>query len=154
MKKVYENISDMLIPGIIFIFIMAILTGATLFSKLGERMQEETESFSDCADTKETEKICNRTEPQIAYAGRKIWNTGEVISIKDTFPAKDAEGNPLDVEVREITDVEGNDVTDSYRATEHTAVFSHRGIYTFRIHTMDRERKTAAKKFSLVVDGR
>lgn len=154
MRKWVESISDMLIPSLVFAAILAILTGGAFFTKMGQRMQTESEDFTNCIDTGKTEEVCAREEPEISYSGKKIWKTGETIPTGTCFRAKDAEGNPLVVEVREITDEKGNDTMDCYQKVGQTAVFSRRGVYTFRVYAIDSERKAAEKKFSLMIDSR
>lgn len=154
MKKVLEMASDMILPGIIFVSIVAVLTGGALLSKAGQRMDAEKEDFSNSKDTGAVEDICAREEPSITCVGKKTWNTGEAISINSVFTAADAEGNLLTVKTVDITDESGNSAMDSYQEASRTAVFSRRGVYTFHLRAMDSERKTAEAKFSFAVDER
>lgn len=154
MKKVFEMVSDMILPGIIFISIVAILTGGALLSKAGQRMDVEKEDFSNSKDTGAVADVCAREEPTITCVGKKNWNIGEAIRINDVFQAVDTEGNPLTVKLADITDESGNSVMGSYQEATQTAAFSHEGIYTFHLKAIDSERKTTEAKFSFAVDER
>lgn len=154
MKKIFEMVSDMILPGIIFVSIIAVITGGALLSKAGQRMDVEKEDFSNSKDTGAVADICAREGPAITCVGKKNWNTGEVLHINTVFWATDKDGNLLTVKAVDITDETGNSVMDSYQASTRTAVFSRRGVYTFHLSTMDSERKKAEAKFSVTVDGR
>lgn len=154
MKKVFEMVSDMIIPGIIFVSIVAVVTGGALFSKVGQRMEAEKEDFSNSADTGAVENICARKEPTITCTGKRIWKKGEIIRINNVFQAADAEGQALTVKVKDIIDESGTSVIGQYQASSHTASFSSRGVYTFHLKAMDSERKTAEMKISFTVDNR
>ena len=152
MRKVFESISDFILPAVVFIAITAILTGTALFSKMGQRMQEEKEDFSNFQDAGAIKEICEREEPVIVYTGKKVFQTGESISVGTLFTA--TEGSGISVEVEEITNEAGEDVMGNYDENIKTVSFSQRGIYTFTIYTMDHERKAASRKFSIAVDSR
>lgn len=144
----------MILPGIAFAAIAAILAGSALLSKTGQRMDVESENFSNCADTNATAEICGRKAPKIICAGKKIWAIGETIPIETLFLATDADGNQIRVDVEDITDADGNSAMGNYREASQEALFQNRGVYTFHLKTMDSERKTATQKISVVVDGR
>ena len=46
MKKVYETAADMILSGIVFAALIAIILGAALLDKAGRRMKVESEDFS------------------------------------------------------------------------------------------------------------
>lgn len=154
MKKIFGTMSDMVLPAVVFIAITAVIAGAALFSKAGQRMDVEGEDFSDSADTGTMEDICEREAPVITYTGKKVWNTGEVILTDNVFRAEDADGSSVEVEVMDITDRDGNSVMDCFRETDKSAVFGEKGVYSFRLSAMDSERKNTTKRISLVVDDR
>lgn len=154
MKKIYETISDMILPATIFIAAIAIIAGAALFTKAGQRMDVEGEDFSNSMDAGEMQEICEREAPTITYTGKKVWNTGETIITDSVFQAEDVDGNPVEVEVRDITDQKGDSAMDCFREADRSAAFPNRGVYTFRLTAMDGERKSTTKRISLVVDPR
>lgn len=154
MKKIFESVSDIVIPCIIFASIAAILVEGSLLSKAGKRMDVEKQNFTDCKDTKAIENLCAREKPTITCIGKKIWETRETIHINHVFQAIDAEGQALSLKVKDITDESGASVMDRYHAASQTASFTDTGIYTFHLKTMDRERKTATMRFSFVIDNR
>lgn len=154
MKKILEMTSDMIIPAIIFVSIIAVIAGGALLTKAGQRMDAEKQEYTNCIDTGAVDGICARNEPTITCIGRKNWKTGEAIRIDSVFRAKDEEGRTLTIKVQDITDETGNSAMDRYQETSRTATFSRRGIYTLRLIAMDSERKTATASFSLAVDDR
>lgn len=154
MKKIFDMVSDMIVPGIIFTALVASITAGALLTKTGQRMEAPKQSFSGSADTAATEESCAREAPVIACTGKTNWKTGETIHVDSIFSATDAEGNTLAVKVRDITDAEGNSAMDSYEKTGNTASFSRSGIYTFRLKAIDSERKTAEAAFPVAIDSR
>lgn len=154
MKKIFEMTSDMLIPGIIFVSIIAVITGGALLTRTGQRMDAEKQEFTNCIDTGAVDAICARNEPTISCIGRKNFRTGETISIDSVFKAEDAEGRTLTIKTQGITDETGNNAMDRYQESSRTVSFSRRGVYTLRLSAMDSERKTAEASFSLAVDDR
>ena len=106
------------------------------------------------ADTLAVEAACAREEPKIQYAGKNVWGIGEAVLISETFLAADAEGIPLSVQVSDIIDQDGRSAWNCYHEEAHKAVFEQRGIYTFTLETVDRERKSATRRISILVDER
>lgn len=154
MKKIFETVSDMIVPGIIFAALVASITAGALLTRTGQRMEAPKQSFSGSADTAATEAACEREEPTILCIGKKNWKTGQTISAGSVFLATDAEGNALAVKVHDITDADGNSAIGCYQKTSHTATFTRSGIYTFHLKAIDSERKTAEASFSIAVDRR
>lgn len=154
MKKIFEAVSGMILPGIAFAAIAAILTGSALLSKMGKRMDVNAENFLNYADTSAVAGICQREAPEIIFTGKKVWSAGEPIPIGDVFLAADAEGSHIPVEVEDITNKDGDSVMENYQEAGNKAVFQDRGVYTFHVSALDNERKTGRKKISIVVDGR
>lgn len=154
MKKIFETASSMVIPAIVFVAIIGIIIGTKPFTRIGQRMDVQSEDFSSCQDTATVENVCTRNAPSITYTGKKIWSAREAIHTDTAFHATDTDGNALTVKIHDITDENGTSAMDSYQAGNHIASFSRRGVYTFRVSAMDSERKSTEKKFSLVVDGR
>lgn len=154
MKKIFDMVSDMVVPGIIFAALIASITAGALLTKTGQRMQAPKQSFSGSADTAATEAACERDEPTISCVGKKNWKAGETIPAGSIFSATDAEGNTLAVKVCDITDTEGNSAMGSYQKASHTARFPRSGIYTFHLRAMDSERKTSEAMFPIAVDSR
>lgn len=154
MKKIYESMSDMILPAVVFIGIIAIIAGAALLTKTGQRMDVEGEDFSGSADTGAIADICEREAPTITYTGKKVWNTGETILIASVFQAEDTDGDPVEVEVKDITGQDGNSAMDCFQETDKSVVFAEKGVYSFRLTAMDAERKSCTKRISIVVDSR
>lgn len=154
MKKVFETMSDMIIPGLIFVSIVVVIAGGALFTRVGQRMDVEGDDFSNCIDTGAVENVCAREQPTIKCVGKKNWGVGETIQIDSIFLATDTEGNQISVRLKDITDETGTSVMDRYKESDKTASFQRRGIYTFHLSAIDGERKEAAIKTALVVDGR
>lgn len=154
MKKLYGAISDIIMPGIAFAAIVAILAGGALLQKTGQRMDVDAEDFSGYADTEAVDAACRREGPSISCTGKKIWGAGEPIPIDSLFLSTDMEGNRIQTDVTGITDEDGNSAMDSYQEASRTALFKDRGVYTFHLSALDSERKETLKKVSIVVDGR
>ncbi len=154
MKKIYETVADMVFPGMIFTGLMVVFVGVSLFGNLGKRMKAEKEDFSHMADSLAMEVVCNRKEPVIQCIGEKVWRIEETVDISEVFLAKDEEGTCLKIKVLDIKDQDGNNAMDCYHKEKQQAVFSQRGIYTFSLEAMDRERKIGKKHISIVVDDR
>ena len=53
-----------------------------------------------------------------------------------------------------ITDQEGNSVIGCYREDMQQAVFFEKGIYTFLLKAMDKERKSCTEKRCILIDCR
>lgn len=154
MKNIYRTISDVILPAVVFAALMAILIGASLFGKIGKRMEVSGEDFSVMEDSQEVQRLCHREEPVIQCVGKKLWNVGECISVTEIFTAVDAEDKAVDVIVRDITNQEGVSVMECYRSESRQASFAQRGVYTFLLEAVDAEQKAGRKRFSILVDNR
>ncbi len=154
MKKVYETTADMILSGIVFAAIMAIITGATLFEKVGRRMDVEGEDYSVMEDTLAVEAVCERKAPSIRCARKKVWELGEPVFVEQAFAAEDAEGADLAVRVLDIFNQEGISVFECYQKETGLATFSQRGVYTFSLKAVDRERKSRVEQITILVDQR
>lgn len=152
MKKVYQAVSEMILPGIVFAAVMSILVGAALFARIGGRMETEAEDYSRMADTQAVQALCERELPVIRCVGRKRWDDGESIFVPEVFAASDAEGNNIEVAVIDITDQNGNSAMGCYSKETKEAVFSARGVYTFLISATDGQQKRSTGRFSILVD--
>lgn len=152
MKKIYETVSDMIFPAVVFAAILAILTGAFLLQRVGKRMEVEKEDFSGMKDTQAVEVVCERDAPVITCTGKRNFHVGEIVEIPEVFRAQDAEGEELDVLVDELVDVEGNSVIDLYQEANRKAVFKRKGVYIFTLSSMDYERKHTQERFSISVN--
>ncbi len=154
MEKIYEAVSDMILPGVVFAALAAIFIAISLFGRIGKRMETESEDFSCMADTQAVEAVCEREAPRIQCTGKKVWNTGEAIMTDHLFSAADAEGGELDVLIADITDHKGGSVLHCYQENAKQAVFHQSGVYTFSLKAMDREQKISTEKISIIVDDR
>ena len=154
MEKVYEIVSDMILPGFVFALLAVIFIVISPLGKIGERVDGAGEDFSNMADTQAVEAVCNRVAPQIERIGKKVWKPGELIMITDLFAAADAEGRKLDFLVTDITDQNGGSALNCYQESGKQAVFQQSGVYTFCLKTMDRERKISTEQFAILVDDR
>lgn len=154
MKKVYETVSELLLPAAVFLAVMAILAGAAVFNRIGKRMEVPGEDYALMGDTQAVQSLCERESPKIWCAGKKRWNAGEVISVSEVFASADAEGNGLEVTVVDITDQDGISEAGCYQEETGQAVFPVRGVYTFSLLAMDGERKRSIERISLLVDGK
>lgn len=154
MKKVFETVSAMVLPAVVFLAIVSILVGAALFGKIGERMDIQGEDFSQMPDSQTIQDLCEREIPVIQCVGKKRWAVGESIPVAQIFAAADAEGNKADIAVLDITDQNGDSAMEYYQKDTGQAVFSARGVYTFSLAAIDGQRKRGTGRFSVVVDGR
>lgn len=154
MKKVYETAADMILSGIVFAALIAIILGAALFEKAGRRMKVESEDFSVMKDTLAVEAVCQRKTPSIRCAGKKVWELGEPVFVRQAFAAEDAEGNSLAVRVLDIINHEGTSVLECYQKETDVATFSQRGVYTFSLKAVDQERKSKVEQITILVDQR
>ncbi|MCI9083083.1 MAG: hypothetical protein HFI70_12505 [Lachnospiraceae bacterium] len=154
MKKVFQAFSDLVLPGIVIAAVTAILTGAALFEKIGNRMAAESENFSSMADTQAMETVCDRKEPLIQCIGKKVWKAGEHMTVSNVFSAADEEGRKLKIMVLDIADQNGGSVLNCYQKSTGQAVFTKRGVYTFSLEAMDTERKIGREKIVILVDDR
>lgn len=154
MKKVYGTIVDIILPAVVFAAVIAILVGASLFGRIGKRMEVKGEDFSMMEDSQAVQALCDRDEPVIQYIGKKVWDVGEILSVSGNFLAVDAEGGEIAASVLDITNQEGLSVMECYEKESGQAVFAQTGVYTFLLEAMDGEQKKATKRFSILVDGR
>lgn len=154
MNKVFQELSGWVVTAIAFAAITAILTGGSLLERVGRRMEIQGEDFSHMADSEAVAAVCEREEPVIRCIGKKVWAVGESISVSQVFEAIDTEGTKLDIAVHDITDYRGNSVIGCYRDDIQQAVFWERGVYTFLLKAIDRERKSCTEKMSILIDQR
>lgn len=154
MNSVFQELSRWIVTAIVFAALTVILTGGSLLEKIGQRLEVQGEDFSRMADSEAVAAVCERKEPVIHFIGKRVWETGESISMSQVFEAVDAEGTKLEITVLDITDQEGNCVIDYYREDMQQAIFLERGIYTFLLKAIDRERKTCTEKMSILIDQR
>ncbi len=154
MHKVYQVMSDIILPGTVFLAVLAILVGAALLSGIGKRMEAPQEDFSQMADVQAVESLCERELPDIRCVQKKRWDAGEHILVPQVFTAADADGNKIEVSVLDITDQDGASAMGFYKKENGLAVFPKRGVYTFLLAAEDGEQKRCTKWISLLVDQR
>lgn len=154
MKQAYKIIAGLLLSGIVLVSLLAIMTETSLLPGLGQQMDVSSADYSGYVDVSQTKVICERNLPEIIRRDSKVWNVGEEILIADMFEGKDADGEQTEVEVLDIRDENGNSRMENYQRAGKRAVFSERGAYILELQTMDKERKTAVKKYLLLVDSR
>jgi hypothetical protein len=154
MKKIYQAVSEMVLPGIVFSAVVSILVGAALFDRIGGRMETGGEDFSRMADTQTVQALCERELPVIQCVGKKRWDAGESILVQEVFTALDMDGNIIEPVVLDIIDQDGDSAMGCYNKETGQAIFTARGIYTFLLSATDKQRKRSAGKISLLVDGR
>lgn len=154
MKKVYQVMSDMILPSIVFAAVVSILIGTALFARIGGRMDTGGEDFSRMADTETIEGLCERELPLIKCVGKKRWDVGECIMMSEVFAGADTEGNHVELVVLDITDQNGASVMECYNKETGQAIFSARGVYTFLLSATDRQQKRSTGMISLLVDER
>lgn len=154
MKKLYESVSDMIFPGIVCTAVTSIFIGTALFGRIGDRMAVESENFSHMADTQALEAVCKRKAPVIQCAEKRVWRPGESILISRLYSAVDEEGKNLQCVVSDIKNQNGDSVMDCFQESTGQAVFVQRGVYTFYLKTMDKERKISEETMVILVDDR
>lgn len=154
MNRVFQELSGWIVTAIVFAALTVILTGGSLLEKIGQCLEVQGEDFSRMADSEAVAAVCKRKEPVIHFIGKRVWEAGESISMYQVFEAVDAEGAKLEIIVLDITDQEGNCVIDCYREDMQQAIFLERGVYTFLLKAIDRERKTCTEKMSILIDQR
>lgn len=155
MKQSYRMIAGAVLSGIILIAVLAILSGTALLPKLGEHMDHTSENYSSYQDSKQTKIICDRKMPEIIRKNSRVWKPGEEIQISEIFEGFDADGRQTEIEVLDIQDREGNSrMDDCYQESERKAAFSERGMYLIELKTTDEQKKSADKRFVLLIDDR
>jgi len=154
MKKVYQAVSEMVLPAIVFSAVVSILVGAALFARIGGRMETAGEDFSQMADAQTVQALCERELPIIQCVGKKRCETGECILVREVFTALDMDGNFIEPVVLDIIDQDGESAMECYNKEIGQVIFPARGIYTFLLSATDEQRKRSAVKISLLVDGR
>ena len=154
MKKVYQAVSEMVLPAIVFSAVVSILVGAALFARIGGRMETAGEDFSQMADAQTVQALCERELPIIQCVGKKRWEAGECILVREVFTALDMDGNFIEPVVLDIIDQDGESAMECYNKEIGQVKFPARGIYTFLLSATDDQRKRSAVKISLLVDGR
>lgn len=154
MKRALEEVSDMVLPAVVFLAIASIIIGSTIFNRIGKRMESQREDFSQMSDSQTVQALCGREAPIIQCIGKKRWDIGENILVAEVFAAVDAEGNKVDVTVLDITDQDGTSAMEFFQKDSGQAVFSKRGVYTFSLVAMDGQRKRGMGRFSILVDGK
>lgn len=154
MRKVLETISDVVLPAAVFLAVLAILAGASLLGRIGTRMEEPGEDFSQMEDSRAVQVLSERELPKIRCVGKKLWDVGEALPVPQTFSGIDAEGNPMEVTVLDITDQDGESVVSCYSKENGQAVFDRRGVYTFLLAATDGQRKRSTGRISVLVDSR
>ena len=154
MKKVYQAVSEMVLPGIVFAAIVSILVGAALFARIGGRMETAGEDFSKMADAQMVQALCERELPVIQCVGKKRWEAGECMLVREVFTALDMDGNIIEPLVLDIINQDGESAMEGYNKESGQVVFPARGIYTFLLSATDKQRKRSTEKISLLVDGR
>ncbi len=154
MKKINETVLNLILPAVVFLGVMAILAEGALVGKIGKRMDVQREDFSQMEDARTVEELCERNEPTIQCVGKKLWRVGEVLSIPAVFKARDAEGGNLNITVEDIINQDGASVMECYQEQTNQAVFARRGVYTFSLIAMDKQRKICKQMISVLVDER
>lgn len=154
MDKLFRELSGWIVTALVFAAVTVILVGSSLLEKVGRRMEVQGEDFSHMSDCEAVASVCERKEPMICCIGKRVWETGENISVSQIFEAIDAEGTKLEITVMDITDQEGNSVIGCYREDVQQAVFFEQGIYTFLLKAMDKERKSCTEKRCILIDCR
>ena len=142
MKPVYKTITGILLSGIIFVTLLAIIEKNMLLSKIGQQMKTPAFHYSEYEDAKQTKIICSRRLP------------GEEILIEEIFEGVDAEGKSVKITVLNIKDEHENSKMDSYQQVENKVVFSKRGMYLIELQAIDQERKSVIQSFILLIDDR
>lgn len=154
MNRVFQELSGWIVTAIVFAALTVILAGGSLLERVGQRLEVQGEDFSRMADSEAVAAVCERKEPRIRCIGKRVRQTGESISVSQMFEAVDTQGTKLELTVMDIFDQEGNSVIGCYREDLQQAVFWERGIYTFWLKTMDKERKSCTEKISILIDHR
>ena len=65
----------------------------------------------------------------------------------------DVEGNAVDVKVLSLWDEEKNSRMEFYRKEGNSFIISEKGVYFVELQAVDREYKTAVRRFALLVGG-
>lgn len=154
MKKIFNAMSDLVLPAVVFLAVAAILTGVSLFYKIGKRIEVKEEDFSQMQDRSIMQMLCEREAPTIRCVGKKLWNIGEILTVSAVFAAEDAEAGQVEVSVLDITNQDGDSVMECYRKDLGQVIFLQRGVYTFSLAAMDGQRKTGTEEISIIVDAR
>lgn len=154
MKPVYKTITGILLSGIIFVTLLAIIEKNMLLSKIGQQMKTPAFHYSEYEDAKQTKIICSRRLPKIIRKNSGVWKPGEEILIEEIFEGVDAEGKSVKITVLNIKDEHENSKMDSYQQVENKVVFSKRGMYLIELQAIDQERKSVIQSFILLIDDR
>lgn len=154
MRQIYRIMSDMLLPGLVCGILLALIGGMSLQSRLGEHMNVPGEAYSTYQDVKQTKIACDREPPKIVRSGAGNWRPGEEIPVERVFRGTDTEGRDTQVRVMKIQDENGNSRMDCYDRAGHKLIFPTKGAYLLELQSLDKERKSAVKRFMLLVDSR
>ena len=154
MRQIYRIMSELLLPGLVCAILLALVLGMSLLPGLGEHMNLPEEAYAAYQDVKQIKIVCDREPPQIVRSGPGNVRPGEKIPLEQIFRGTDTQGNDTKVQVLEIQDGNGNTRMDCYDRVGHTLTFPAKGAYLLKLQSMDAERKTAVKRFMLLVDAR
>lgn len=154
MKQIVRVMSDMVLPGMICAALLAAIGGMSLLPRLGEHMDVPGEDYSGYGDAVQTKLACDREPPEIVRKGAGTFQPGQEFSVGQVFQGMDAAGNPVNVQVLDIRDGQGNRRMDCYRKEGQKIVFPSKGIYMLELQAIDGQRKPARKKFMLLADNR
>lgn len=154
MKESYRTIAGILLAGIVLTVLFAVLTRMSFSENLGQHMDIPKEDYAGYADSEQTKEICDREPPVIIRKISKVWRPEEEIRIDHVFEAVDTEGKQLEIEVLDIQDEDGNSRMECYQRADHKTVFSERGMYLLELQAADEQKKSAVRKYMLLVDHR
>ncbi len=114
---------------------------------------------SDYTDTDVVKAVMAREKPEITYTYAKTL-VGAAVNLENMFEAKDAEGNPVAVEITDIVNPLGASVLYSTKENKKrhlksgdtkSFLFAETGIYTVYVKAVDAEKKQTYEQYRLPV---
>ena len=153
MGQAYKEMARIILAGMVMVALLVFVAGSVLLPGLGERMDVPGAEYATYQDFAQTMDVCGREAPEIIRIGLWKWKAGEEISISQVFSGMDVEGNAVDVKVLSLWDEEKNSRMEFYRKEGNSFIISEKGVYFEELQAVDREYKTAVRRFALLVGG-
>ncbi len=134
---------------------------AVAYAKAMERAEQEEASLDADADAGVYQTVAARRRPEIVFVCQKI-APQKAVNLHAMFTAKDADGNPAEVEILDVYDASGGSVL--YRSNEERAkktgayhttgvVFPAVGVYALKVRATDAQKKTSCRIYKIPVTG-
>ncbi len=153
MRIILLQLKDMLIPGLIFVFMVSVIVVPNL-PAVGSSLADadQTTDYTAYLDSSAYRTVSERAAPVISCDTDQIWKTENPVIVGQAFTALDAVGNLVSLQVLKIEDAAENDLTESYEKDTDSVTFSDAGVYYFTLRAIDTEQKETELVIPLVID--